>query len=116
MPIYSLLQRGFLVTFVPTNVMARERLLSVTSSTPLRMTSREFDALRDIVNHQTGTAARRVSPFFRRQAAMRKLAAQGLVEPMPGYGTASMKAWRATDAGHQRIAKVKRTGTLEGHA
>lgn len=71
-----------------------------------RLTLREFDALRDIVKHQEDDSPRRVSPFFRRQAAMRDLAASGLVERMPEYGTRAMPGWRATWAGRRRYREI----------
>lgn len=66
----------------------------------------EEDALLEIERIQTGGGLRRIRPFYWRRASMQKLAAHGLVEPMPGYDHYKTPGMRITEAGRARVKEI----------
>ena len=67
------------------------------SDATVMLSRRELEALEDIDKWSRGITA---SPYYWRQASMRKLHARGYVEPMPGIMAG---AWRITPAGREHL-------------
>lgn len=63
------------------------------------MSRTERAALAEIAAWQAGGLSARMNAYWWKQASMKKLAARGFVEPIPGLGSPAGVAWRVTDAG-----------------
>jgi hypothetical protein len=67
----------------------------------------ELSALEEIADRQA-RALGRASPFYWRQASMRKLDVHGFVQRHPGYGSENNPAWQITEARRQKLRSIQR--------